>query len=224
MRKDEFKLEVEKIHDICMGVLFKKGVEYQNNNVGQDEVLANFYRGSELVDIIPEKILMIYMSKHWDSVSKFIKTIDKDGFEAAINLSSEPIHMRIVDIINYLYLLNAMLIERQRKNQDPNFPNVFSKKQSILSNPKNYSEIKTELENVVDVNLDCTSVQVADAEHIIADELKCDVLAPIYTEIKEMTDEMKAIMEGVSQPTWEPLDSLKNEMSEQIDREKLSED
>jgi hypothetical protein len=224
MRKSEFKLEVEKIHDICMGVLFKKGVEYQNNNVGQDEVLANFYRGSELVDIIPEKILLIYMSKHWDSVSKFIKTIDKDGFEAAINLSSEPIHMRIVDIINYLYLLNAMLIEREKKNQDPNFPKVFDRSPSPLSNPKNYDEIKTGLASVSGANLDYAFAQVADAEHMIARELKCEVSAPIYMEMKEMTDEMKAIIDGVSKPTWEPAEEVKIDSMGQNDKENLSGD
>lgn len=120
MKKAQFKLEVEKLNEICMDTLFKKGVEYQNNNTDQDEVLANFQRGSELVEVIPEKILLIYLSKHWDSVSKFIKNIDKIGFEKAVEKSSEPIQMRLVDIINYLHLLNAMLLDRKNENNGIN--------------------------------------------------------------------------------------------------------
>lgn len=78
---------------------------------GTDDVLSNFKRVGEQTSTIPEKIAMIYMLKHLDSIRTLLNNIDK-GFETE---DPEPWTGRLYDILNYVKLLHALLWEREGK-------------------------------------------------------------------------------------------------------------
>ncbi|MEK9632039.1 MAG: hypothetical protein VW076_09230, partial [Synechococcus sp.] len=74
-----------------------KGREYANS----DDQLANFKRLSEQLGLSPEKVIMVYLTKHLDSISSFVRNPEQD--------LSEPIDGRIDDAILYLSLLKACI-------------------------------------------------------------------------------------------------------------------
>lgn len=87
--------------------IFKtKGQEYANND---DDQLDNFKRLSKNLGMPPEKCLMVYATKHFDSLNYFIKNIENSEY---INNLSEPIEGRISDIILYMCLLEGLIVER----------------------------------------------------------------------------------------------------------------
>ena len=75
-----------------------KGISYS----GLEDKLENFKRGASLTGSEPKKVLFIYLMKHIDSISSFVRNEYKD---------SEKIESRIMDVINYMFLLYALLIE-----------------------------------------------------------------------------------------------------------------
>lgn len=89
----------------CKKLLATKGKEYSQS---QEDVNSNFKRlGSEL-DIPPEKVLFVYMKKHWDAITNYIKT----G-----KVESEPIEGRLADLINYAFILGSLLEEEKHTNK-----------------------------------------------------------------------------------------------------------
>lgn len=91
---------IERIH----ALILVKGREY---SVGDDR-LANFKRGAEMTGAHPLQVHLIYMSKHWDAWSTFVKeTVSGDGPRPR----SEPIEGRLDDIITYAILAKALLAE-----------------------------------------------------------------------------------------------------------------
>ena len=114
---EKFDGLIKSYNENCTKILTSKGREYQNNTGTKVDVLANFKRGSGLTGIKPTTVLMVYMAKHWDSLSTFIKDIEsgKTIQEIEANLS-EPIDGRIIDIHNYLYLLSAFVEEMRAEN------------------------------------------------------------------------------------------------------------
>jgi hypothetical protein len=91
-----------------------KGIEYS----GEDDKFANFKRLSTLQDLPAESIWLTYFTKHFDSLVSFIKKRNAgqsvDEIEKGL---SEPIHGRIMDMINYLFILDGM-IDEQRSGKD----------------------------------------------------------------------------------------------------------
>lgn len=89
-----------------------KGREYANS----DDQLANFKRLAGRIALTPEAVLLVYLTKHLDSIDHFVKDIAKHN-GAPANLS-EPIEGRIDDAINYLILLKGLLRDRaiERRN------------------------------------------------------------------------------------------------------------
>jgi hypothetical protein len=88
-----------------------KGGEY----AGDDDRLANFRRNASEIGVSMEVVWRIYIGKHWDSISQYIKDIqtgkDRDR--------SEPLEGRFDDLIVYAILGKAILRERERnKNKD----------------------------------------------------------------------------------------------------------
>lgn len=101
MTRNDFKKLVDKvIIPQCLAIMNSKGLSYS----GKEDTLANFKRCAKLADTTPQKALFIYACKHWDSISSFIRGEYKD---------SEKISGRIVDIINYMFLLYALLVEEK---------------------------------------------------------------------------------------------------------------
>jgi hypothetical protein len=77
-----------------------KGADY---TVGSQDALANFKRGGEAIDLDPKKVCWIFMNKHYQAITNYVKTGGKS--------ESEPIGERIKDMINYLVLLQGIIVE-----------------------------------------------------------------------------------------------------------------
>ena len=85
----------------CYKIMESKGISYS----GLEDKLGNFKRLSVLTNSSPEKVLFIYFTKHFDALSSYIRGEYKD---------SEGIKGRILDIINYMFLLAALLKEQNK--------------------------------------------------------------------------------------------------------------
>jgi hypothetical protein len=111
----EFEKEVDAIFSECKNTLINKGREYQSTEEEGVDVFANFARGAADVAINRESILWIYFSKHRDSLSTFIKDLQKGKSIKEIEKNlTEPINGRIIDAINYLLLLNSMINDKRK--------------------------------------------------------------------------------------------------------------
>lgn len=108
MNNENFRSDVEEMFNECLETLDKKGTEYQNNPLNAEiDVFRNFKRTGEELGIDKMTVLFIFMKKHWDSISGYVK-----NKQAGITPSlTEPINGRIMDLINYLLILNSMIKE-----------------------------------------------------------------------------------------------------------------
>jgi hypothetical protein len=86
-----------------------KGQEYTGQQ-GVNNVHANFDRLATKLNLIPEKVLWVYLTKHIDSIETWINGI---GMPTTRKLS-EPMEGRIDDAILYLVLLRGMVWRRER--------------------------------------------------------------------------------------------------------------
>lgn len=109
MEQKEFDRVVEETVESIKKLLVSKGAEY----AGSADRLANFKRGASLTGCTPLQVLFIYMSKHYDAISSFIK---KDANDEDMSLT-EPIEGRIDDLINYGILLKALIREMNQPMQ-----------------------------------------------------------------------------------------------------------
>lgn len=82
-----------------------KGREYASD----DDHLSNFKRLGERLGLAPEAINQVYLAKHLDSISCYVRSLNGDNSYT----SSEPISGRIDDAILYLILLKALISERE---------------------------------------------------------------------------------------------------------------
>lgn len=107
MNQKQFETYTAWLLEQSAGLLVSKGAEY----AGSEDRLSNFKRGAIDTGASPERVCWIYLSKHLDSLKTFIRT-GKQG--------SEPIQGRVVDALNYVILLGALLYEAQiRKDSEP---------------------------------------------------------------------------------------------------------
>ncbi len=84
-----------------------KGGEY----AGDDDVLANFRRNGLALELPMEAIWHTYTAKHFDAIVQYIKDI----LHGKTRERAEPLSGRVDDMIVYLILFKAMLIERGEK-------------------------------------------------------------------------------------------------------------
>lgn len=102
MTVSEFsKFISEEILSECYKIMESKGISYS----GLEDKLGNFKRISKLTNVNPEKVLFVYLMKHIDAISSYIREEYKD---------SEHIKGRILDVINYMFLLSALLKEQNK--------------------------------------------------------------------------------------------------------------
>lgn len=85
----------------------RKGAEYAGDHV--DDALANFRRNAKDAGVSMEVCWRIYAGKHWDAISQYVRDTDKNYFTRE---RMEPIEGRVDDLIVYLILFKAMVIER----------------------------------------------------------------------------------------------------------------
>jgi len=99
-----YTLIQDKILPDCYNIMKSKGESYS----GLEDKLGNFKRCAKFADVNIEKAWYIYFVKHFDALSSYIRGEYKD---------SEPIKSRIQDLINYLFLLAAILDEQGKLDE-----------------------------------------------------------------------------------------------------------
>lgn len=83
-----------------------KAAEYSRNG----DRLSNFKYAAELLRCTPEKALWAFATKHIVSIADFIGDL-----EAGKCPDLTQWNEKITDIVNYMILLEALIIERSRK-------------------------------------------------------------------------------------------------------------
>lgn len=91
MSQDKFYDLTGTVFQKCLEVMQAKGADYTHD----DNKLANFERQASSMGLPPLVILRVYLQKHIDAFDAYVKT----G-----KVESEPLEMRIVDIVNYFIL------------------------------------------------------------------------------------------------------------------------
>lgn len=105
MDRTTFNQLVDETVEATARLLVVKSTEY----AGGDDRLANFKRGALLTRLTPEQVALIYMAKHFDAIAIYVA----NQAEGTLQVLSEPIEGRIHDLINYGFLLKALLAERE---------------------------------------------------------------------------------------------------------------
>src|SRR5690348_62432 len=102
-----------------------KGEDYTKGSL---DALANFKEGGVSIGTDPKKVCWIFMNKHYQAITNYVKTNGQS--------ESEPISERIKDLINYLVLLQALIVEGQPIQSQYTKEELEScSKAQIVSNP-----------------------------------------------------------------------------------------
>lgn len=99
MEVEEFTAYVKELLFDCEKVLTSKGADYTR---GDKDKLINFKSSGDSLGVSPLQVAGVFLRKQLDPIFKYIK--DK-------RLESEPVESRIIDSINYLILLYALVKE-----------------------------------------------------------------------------------------------------------------
>ena len=112
MTNKDFIEETQRFFEECLDVMNTKGQEY----AGSEDKFANFKRLANKYNVPAEEICGIYMTKHLDSIDSFIRErrAGKSVMEIEAGLS-EPISGRIMDAVNYLFILKGIVDEERTK-------------------------------------------------------------------------------------------------------------
>lgn len=94
-----------------------KGGEYCHG----DDRLDNFRRNAAALGLPMEVIWSVYYAKHHDAVMTFCRDLQSGKQRTRL----EPISGRVDDMIVYLILFKAMLVERGELKLGPTSPNPF---------------------------------------------------------------------------------------------------
>jgi len=86
-----------------MPIMKGKGQAYS----GQDDKLGNFKRIAVQYGISPYLVWAIYFNKHKDALDAWLRGEYHD---------TEPINGRIDDLINYLFLLRGLIMEKEMED------------------------------------------------------------------------------------------------------------
>lgn len=86
-------------------VLGSKADEY-----ARGDRLSNFKKAAQLMNCTPEKALFGFVAKHIVALSDFVNDLD-----SGVNQTPERWTEKTGDIINYMILLEALIIERVQK-------------------------------------------------------------------------------------------------------------
>lgn len=120
MNQKEFDILVQSTVKSTADLLVSKGREYS----GTEDRLSNFKRGANLTGATPLQVAFIYASKHYDSISTYVRETAAD--RGLVPNLSEPIESRFDDLINYMILMKAIVVERSREYN------------SLITNPYGY--------------------------------------------------------------------------------------
>lgn len=103
----DFLERAEKQFQYCLVTMKTKGLEYM---AGDNDRFSNFKRIARKYGVPTELVCAIYMEKHLDSITNFIRLRCYENKVKDIELT-EPIGGRITDAINYLTLLEGIISE-----------------------------------------------------------------------------------------------------------------
>lgn len=95
MKTEHYNELTQDFWEHLQSVSSAKGVEYGS----KDDRLANFKRIAKQVELDPKRVLMVFASKHWDSINHYVITGEA---------GTEPIRDRLYDLVNYMCLLNGL--------------------------------------------------------------------------------------------------------------------
>jgi len=109
MTEKELQVLIEELLVKCNRVLFGKGKAYSGIRVNND-CLGNFKRAAKLLNITPEMVCFVYFIKHVDAISAWVRGEYQDD--------TEGIEGRIIDAINYLFLLRALKEEKDKQESN----------------------------------------------------------------------------------------------------------
>ncbi len=98
----EFSELMQRTFDDCAKISKAKGADYTK---GSQDALANFKEAGAGIGADPLDVCWIFMNKHYQAITNYVKTKGKS--------ESEPIEERIKDLINYLVLLQGLIIENE---------------------------------------------------------------------------------------------------------------
>lgn len=104
MNSAAFARSIDELYERLKLLTASKGEEYKRRD---DNQFANFERGAQALGLTREQVLMVYLSKHLDSITTYVK----DRAAGQEKVYAEPISGRIDDAILYLLLLRGMTIE-----------------------------------------------------------------------------------------------------------------
>lgn len=99
MNSVDFNRVVAKARARQDNLLKLKGDDYTQHEIDR---LSNFKRIAIASGLTTKQVWTVYFLKHIDAIMSYVKT-GKEG--------SEPITSRLDDAINYLYLLEALIVE-----------------------------------------------------------------------------------------------------------------
>lgn len=85
----------------CAEIIRVKNADYSQNEQRGDRIAA-FRRIARDIGVPMEKVWAVFAQKHWGAIMRFVK----DG-----RVESEPIEERVNDLINYLVLLRAIIVD-----------------------------------------------------------------------------------------------------------------
>ena len=107
-REDFLDFASERL-DGCFSLLAVKGMEYDRN----DDAFHNFYRGGELLAVEPETALVGMFNKHIVSLLDIVDDIECEGIFPEVEVLNE----KVTDTINYLLLLNGLILEHKKEQE-----------------------------------------------------------------------------------------------------------
>lgn len=99
MNSSQFNQVVATARNRQDNLLKLKGDDYTQHEIDR---LSNFKRNAIASGLTTKQVWTVYFLKHIDAIMSYVKT----GVEG-----SEPITGRLDDAINYLYLLEALIVE-----------------------------------------------------------------------------------------------------------------
>lgn len=97
MKQEDYATHVRTFTDEMIATTMAKNPDY---SAGSDDAMNNYYEVGEAASIDPLKAWMVFMTKHWTAIKRYVR----DG-----KVSSEPIHGRLIDLATYAMLGDALI-------------------------------------------------------------------------------------------------------------------
>ena len=101
-----------------------KRIEYTESR-GNEDVFTNFKETAKDIEMDDLKVLYTFMKKHWSSIVNYIKTGQV--------YSDEPIEERIQDLIQYLELTYARIMEKKLSKPEKQQSPVSEEKPQVIN-------------------------------------------------------------------------------------------